>query len=325
MWHPLSAANPEELVVTANDEYKIKQWNANNKTCRRTTLGPTYGGPMNRMIPLPSQNGDASTYVAYATYQKVVGLMQLPLDGNPNKAMGLIAHPCEVSAMAVTHDGRYMVTAGGSDLTVNLWAVNTDALDETVSEGGAGIDPYLALIEGGPEGEFYNELVDYFYYAQLVSQGEESTAPRESTGEVPLERIPDLMRALGYYPTEQEVQNMCSEVKYSKFTETGQTLDSIGLEDFIKLHVNHRPVFGIGKHQIEQAFAALGASGPDASLNWEALAERLSTEGEPISEEKLKSCLNLLVGDSVLSGEISAEGFADEVLGFADAGGGEEE
>ena len=50
--------------------------------------------------------------------------------------------------------------------------------------------------------------VDYFYYAQLVSQGEESTAPRESTGQVPLDRIPDLMRALGYYPTEQEVQNM---------------------------------------------------------------------------------------------------------------------
>merc|ERR1719231_692610 len=322
MWAPLSASAPEELVVTANDEYKVKQWNASNKMCRRTTLGPTYGGPMNRMIPLPADPNSpdgASEYVAYATYQKVVGLMQLPLDGNPNKSMGLIAHPGEVSAMAVTHDGRYMLTAGGADLTVNLWAVQTEALDETVKQGGAGIDPYLALIEGGPEGDFYNELVDYFYYAQLVSQGEDSTAPRESTGEVPLERIPDLMRALGYYPTEQEVQNMCSEVKYAKFTETGQTQESINLEDFIKLHVNHRPVFGIGKHQIEQAFAALGASGPDASLNWEYLASRLSTEGEPISEEKLKSCLNLLVGDSQLTGEISAETFADEVLGFVDA------
>lgn len=326
MWHPLSAGSPEELVVTANDEYKIKQWNASNKTCRRTTLGPTYGGPMNRMVPLPSNDPNGAQYVAYATYQKVVGLMQLPLDGNPNKAMGLIAHPKEVSAMAVTHDGRYMVTAGGSDLTVNLWAVNTDALDETVAEGGSGIDPYLALIEGGPDGEFYKELVDYFYYAQLVSQGEESTEARQSTGEVPLERIPDLMRALGFYPTEQEVQNMCSEVKYSKFTETGQTMESIGLEDFIKLHVNHRPVFGVGKHQIEQAFAVLGAAGADGTINWDALAERLSTEGEPLSEEKLKSCLNLLVGDSQIAGEISANTFADEVLGFADAGdGGEEE
>ena len=94
---------------------------------------------MNRMIPLPSApQSEGSQYVAYATYQKVVGLMQLPLDGNPNKAMGLIAHPCEVSAMAVTHDGRYMLTAGGSDLTVNLWQVDTAALDETVAEGGSG-------------------------------------------------------------------------------------------------------------------------------------------------------------------------------------------
>lgn len=310
--------------MTANDEYKIKQWNAANKTCRRTTLGPTYGGPMNRMVPLPTgDQSEPSRYVAYSTYQKVVGLMQLPLDGNPNKAMGLIAHPGDVSAMSVSHDGRYMITAGGADLTVNLWTVDTDALDQTVSEGGVGIDPYLALIEGGPEGEFYSELVDYFYYAQLLSQGEESTKPRESTGEVPLERIPDLMRALGYYPTEQEVQNMCSEVKYSKFTETGQTRDSINLEDFIKLHVNHRPVFGIGKHEIDKAFGALesivGGSG-NGNLNWEALASRLTTEGEPISEEKLKSCLGLLLGeDAQLSGDISADTFADKVLGFTEA------
>ena len=81
----------------------------------------------------PNSPDGASEYVAYATYQKVVGLMQLPLDGNPNKAMGLIAHPGEVSAMAVTHDGRYMLTAGGSDLTVNLWSVNTQALDDAVA------------------------------------------------------------------------------------------------------------------------------------------------------------------------------------------------
>ena len=36
-------------------------------------------------------------------------------------------------ALAVTHDGRYMLTAGGSDLTVNLWSVNTQALDDAVA------------------------------------------------------------------------------------------------------------------------------------------------------------------------------------------------
>jgi len=318
MWHPVSQSNPEELVVTANDEYKLKQWNANNKTCRRSTLGPTYGGPLNKMLPLPSsQQDDDSYYVAYGTHHKVVGLMQLPLDGNPNKAMGLIAHPGEISGIATSFDGRYLITAGGSDLTVNLWAVHTDALDTAVAKGGSGVEPFLGLIEGGPEGEFYSELVDYFYYAQLVSQGEESTEPRKSTGEVPLDRIPDLMRALGYYPTEQEVQNMCSEVKYSKFTENGQIQESIGLEDFVKLHVNHRPVFGIGQAEIEKAFAALGVGAGKGSMKWEELAKKLSTAGEPISERALKRCLNLLVGDvQQLSGDITASTFADDILGF---------
>jgi cilia- and flagella-associated protein 251 len=54
---------------------------------------------------------------------QVVGLVKLGLDGNPEKSMGLIAHPREVTALVPTHDGRFVVTAGGSDMTVNLWQV----------------------------------------------------------------------------------------------------------------------------------------------------------------------------------------------------------
>ena len=31
----------------------------------------------------------------------------------------------------------------------------------------AGLQPYMALLEGGRQGEFFQELLDYFYYAQL--------------------------------------------------------------------------------------------------------------------------------------------------------------
>lgn len=54
--------------------------------------------------------------------------LQLPFDGNPHKAMGLIAHPGEVSSLTVSGDGNYLVTAGGTDLTVNVWKINTQAL-----------------------------------------------------------------------------------------------------------------------------------------------------------------------------------------------------
>ena len=56
--------------------------------------------------------------------------------------------------------------------------------------------------------------MNYFFYAQLRSEGESTTAPRRADGNVPLAEIPNLMRALGFYPSEREVEAMCSEVKH---------------------------------------------------------------------------------------------------------------
>lgn len=50
---------------------------------------------------------------------------------------------------------------------------------------------------------------------------------------------------------------MKDEVKFSNFAETGQHINAVDLETFIKLFVNHRPVYGIGKNNISEAFQAL--------------------------------------------------------------------
>lgn len=42
-------------VVTAHSSMKFVQWNADNKSCRRTSLGPTFGGPITHMCPLTQQ------------------------------------------------------------------------------------------------------------------------------------------------------------------------------------------------------------------------------------------------------------------------------
>ena len=49
---------------------------------------------------------------------------------------------------------------------------------------------------------------------------------------------------------------MKDEVKFSNFTETGQYVNSFDLDTFVRLFVNHRPVYGIGKPHIEKAFGA---------------------------------------------------------------------
>ncbi|OQS00453.1 hypothetical protein ACHHYP_03538 [Achlya hypogyna] len=318
-WHPEVPGVHEDLIVIANNEYKFKQWNANNKTCRRTTLNPTYGGPLNRVLPLPIDKQDR--YCAYSTHDKVVGLIKLPFDGNPHKSMGLIAHAGRISNVAATCDGRYFVTAGGADMIVNLWEVNPTALDVMEASGGVGVEPFGALIEGGLRGDFYDEIVDYFYFAQLRTQGEASTAARDITHEIPLGEVPHVMRALGFYPTELEIQNMCSEVKYSRFTETSKTVETIGLADFVRLYVNHRPVFGIGKAHIEEAFQTLAAR-KGAVLKWPDLKAKLLTLGEKMTEEELQACLSALVGDNAdhwdAMTQFTAATFADSVLGFED-------
>lgn len=377
MWHPLlgtgDAKDYEDRVITANSEYKLMEWNADNKACRRTTLGPTFGPPINCLRPLvrpysaatqpPPVGNDAGEeeqhpllpYLAYATAEKVVGLAKMPLDGNPARAMGLIAHPGQISAIAVSFDGNVLVSAGGNDETVNVWSINTSVLDVQEAASRQGIDlsvalndessqvsllkqqernirnaeaaPFVAMLDGGEGGDAHSELVDFFYYAQLRTQGEESTAPREITGRVPLSEIPNLVRSLGYYPSEAEVRNMVNEVKYSEFTTTGQVTDSIDLGNFIRLYVNHRPVLGVDKPQVEQAFgrvvtaAASEDTRPRApgTLTWAELKEKLTTMGEAFSEEELQTCIQALTGaDELPDGGISASAFIDQVLGFED-------
>lgn len=52
------------------------------------------------------------------------------------------------------------------------------------------------------------QLKDYFYYTQLRIQGEDTTSERRATGRIPVSEIPVMMRALGVFPTEAEVDSM---------------------------------------------------------------------------------------------------------------------
>lgn len=55
----------------------------------------------------------------------------MPFDGDFHKMMGLIAHPGEITSLSVSGDGNYLATAGGKDLTVNLWKINAQAMQVT--------------------------------------------------------------------------------------------------------------------------------------------------------------------------------------------------
>jgi len=80
------------------------------------------------------------------------------------------------------------------------------ALKALEALGGDDLIPFYGLIDGGREGEMFAELENYFYFAQLRSQGLETTEEREVSTSVKLDQVPFILRALGFYPTEQEVR-----------------------------------------------------------------------------------------------------------------------
>ena len=79
-----------------------------------------------RMDILPHPNAQASDrrYLVFIIDDKV-GLLILPLDGNPHNAMCSVAHPNGVANVACSNDGQYVFTAGGTDATVHMWSVYT--------------------------------------------------------------------------------------------------------------------------------------------------------------------------------------------------------
>ena len=85
-------------------------------------------------------------------------------------------------------------------------------------------------------------------------------SPRRCGDSIPVSELPNFMRAVGYYPTELEVEQLVSEVQYSNFASTGVLKDTVTLNEAVKLYVNHRPVLGVGKAVIHNAVQLLAAA-----------------------------------------------------------------
>ncbi|KAI9330315.1 WD40-repeat-containing domain protein [Obelidium mucronatum] len=340
----IAAISADTFILTCNSEYKIRLHNSNTQLCRKTALGPTFGGNLNSLVVVPdvgSGVGDTPqtfNYVAYSTHDKVVGLTKMPFDGNPHKFMGLLAHPCHVSKIASSFDGAFLLTAGLEDAAVHMWSINPTALETQIAIGGKDMEPFLDMLDesgAGENGTFYKEMEDYFYYAQLRSQGEDAATTRLIQDTVGISEIPSIMQAMGYYPSENEIDNILNEVKYSSLAE-GELVDEISFPDLIKLYINHRPVFD---HSEEDLLAALKYAvkchpgltpqqrdaiktiESDTTITKDGLWSLLQQYGESMTKDDLQTSFRaLLLNDAVYNGscpdKFTGRQFVEDLLGL---------
>ena len=139
----------------------------------KKSLGPCFGGTITLMRVVPSKDKD-NRLILFSTKEKIMGLMSFPIDGNPYRYMGVIAHPANIKNIKSAQSVKFLFTTGRSVYTINIWKYNPNPLIDDVQSGGEGIEPFLNLLERR-DGFKYKEMVDYSYYAQIQTKNENST------------------------------------------------------------------------------------------------------------------------------------------------------
>ncbi|EHH66801.1 hypothetical protein EGM_03855 [Macaca fascicularis] len=339
VWYP--PLTRELFLLICNSGYKVKLFNSTTKMCRKTLMGPAYGSPIEQtqVLPVRSMAELQKRYLVFINRDKV-GLQILPIDGNPHKTSAIVCHPNGVAGMAISYDGRYAFTAGGHDRSVVQWKITLSVLEAAVSLGGEDLTPFYGLLSGGREGKFYRELEDYFYYSQLRSQGIDTMETRKVSEYICLSELPFVMRAIGFYPSEEEIDDIFNEIKFGEYVDTGKLIDKINLPDFLKVYLNHKPPFGNTMSGIHKSFEVLGYTNSKGkkAIRREDFLRLLVTKGEHMTEEEMLDCFASLFGlnpegwksepatssvkgseiclEEELPDEITAEIFATEILGL---------
>uniref|UniRef100_A0AAY4CYX1 Cilia- and flagella-associated protein 251 n=1 Tax=Denticeps clupeoides TaxID=299321 RepID=A0AAY4CYX1_9TELE len=259
-WYP--PLTPEHFLVIASHPDRMKLFDCTTMMCRKTVLSPTRGSPMKKMVVLPQTQDSKSRHMAYIT-RNMVGMQILPLDGNPYNSNMVLCHSTGVAGLACSHDGRLAFTAGGPDSTVFCWEMSATALEAAAALGGKDLTPFYSLLEGGRYGAQYREVEDFFYYCQLRSQGLDVTEPTRVSTHISLSEVPFILRAMGVYPTQQEMEDILNELKFGHHAETGRCATELDLPELIRLLVNRRSMQGLQHQDLLQVFKVLGK--PDAS------------------------------------------------------------
>jgi cilia- and flagella-associated protein 251 len=310
--HEHTSAGDNDEDEEENSGFQAKRW-----PCRRVIAMPTSQESITQLVPIEKDDGKQTSvgHLAFATDERLIGLLKLPLRGNPDSSMAVIAHPSRMTGIITSHNGDVIVSAGAIDRTIKFWDVHTQVLDATSAVATSSLNSYVSLLDGGRDGEMFQHLHDFFDYCQLRSQGLDSTQPRQLTNSLPVEEVPNMFRALGFFCSQQQIDDLLYEMRMRTFELDGTMCTHVSFEDVIQLYVNHRPANQLCKGEFDDAFSVLhNAMETNHPLTPDQLLHVLTTYGEQMSQAELEHCLSAL--QTQLPSKVTSNSFTGRVLGL---------
>lgn len=230
--------------------------------------------------------------------------------------------------MKISRTG-HVYCLGLNEFSVSMWNIHEDVLQDHFHRGGIGLQPFCCLLPGGKSGWLFQELLDMFYYLQILAKGLDCKE-FEISEYLPVTDLVDFMRGVSFFPSDFEIKNLMKEMDVLN-------KDKISFEELVKLYINHRTATGTRTDELEKAiYAFLKKFSGDyrikqiltfpqpKDLHQEALVKILTEYGEIVDEKQALMCLKELCSDNVaedvdakkLPQQINIKEFVDNLLGL---------
>ena len=319
-----------EWLVIANDEYKLRAWqmiregSTSKLLLRRTVLAPTFCGCITALSLLPavsSSSPSSSTHLLFssttASNDCYVGVLALPLLGQPDSAVAVLAHPSSSSArFSPAFDGSQLLSFSPLDTAIKLWSLTPAAFP--TSSLSASTSALLSELDDEESSSLAARIEQYAMLCEVEDAERESSGRHERRvyGDIPFHHIGRLCRALGCYVSQREEQQMIDELRWEQQRQPKQhTEGRLSKDDFLRLYLHHRPIFGLGHEHFEWAFHTLQQHDTpptttitdsveegreqvvvDDTLDTAELVRTLMSGGEGITAVELSQCLDQLLG-----------------------------
>ncbi|KAG5677830.1 hypothetical protein PVAND_007554 [Polypedilum vanderplanki] len=243
----------EDQILVADSALKFKIFDKNTFEILATYSGPIYDSYVKQF--------DANTSFGLTVYSKFfifstnknICIYAMPVDSNPYRSLGITGHCDGIKAIKVDSTRHFLFTIGHKCQSIFMWNINFQVLFDHLNEGGSGLKPYCDLLPGGKYGNLFKDMQNLYYYMLMLSNNN-TIDDRIVKNGLDINEVPDYMRALGYFPSDYEIECINHELNLS-----GKR--RLAFDELVKLYINHAPLSNgstaIHANEVERALRNL--------------------------------------------------------------------